>query len=302
MFRRLLRTFEIQTSPFEKIKMLYQIQEAYHAIYMAEDSGSDDPMANFKVGSAMEHNFASTRINSHLGTEGPRNASNDVSVAGFRRLFQDGSLRPKSLFRDLQYIAALIPTDILDNNEEGHAFWNATIAALSIRDDIVHTMIEIADAIVKHHTQSRGHSSVASAAQAQRDSATFTSSRPSSAAATEKVSHYTMADAAQLYLIAAKGGNSVAQRELATLYLTHPEIMKRTVAPLARAGDVFKSVAAADALKGRKGSVYGDRGLDGKYDPVIMAIAMHWMELAAKGGDELAKNTLKAKDEIDRIP
>lgn len=316
-FQNLLSTFDVLSSPFEKLKILHQVQELCQCLITTDETDSDNSANPILLGSSPRATHTSTQFDCHIRANGVSYTKTD-SASAFRHLFLNSSMRPKALFRDLQYIAALVPSNILNNSEEGHAFWNATIAALSVQEDITHAMIETADAIIKHHTQTRGHSSTASSAQAQRDSATFTTSRPGSAtAAAEKVSQYTMADAADLYLIAAKTGDCTAQRELATLYLTHPEMMKRVVAPFAKAEDVFKGAAVTEALReeGRKANsgaytVYGGYGgygtreevVHGKYDAVAMAIARHWMELAAKGGDELAKNTLRATDEIERIP
>lgn len=319
-FRQLLYTFEARSSPFDKVKILYDIQEIHEAMRTTSDMKPNKISTTFNLQPVLDPIDLNDRTQRRLSEL--RNASNDSHVAAFRQLFLDPTLRPKTLFRDLQYIAALVPASILDNNNEGHAFWSATIAALSIKSDMVTSMIETADAIVQHHTLTRGHSFAASTAQAERDSATFAPSRPTSAAATQSISHYSMSDAAQMYGVAAREGNAVAQRELATLYLTHPDMMKRVIAPMTKAGDVFKGAAAVDGtgskagIGGRRGSGYGvggigsggdkeqgsGRGDEGaKYDPVAMAIARHWMELAAKNGDQLAKNTLKATDEIEKI-
>ena len=298
-FRDLFRAFSVDPSPYRKLKMLCEIHETYQTSLLGQDIYGTEASTAQGVRMASEDWHHHDSSDSH----NPPDARNDVSISLFRRLLGDKTLRPTTLFRDLQYIAALVPKTILESNtEESQVFWSATIAASSVKGDMIQSMIETADAIVTYHTATRGHSSVTSPAQAERDSATFTSSRPSSAAAVDNISQYTMADAAHLYLIAAKEGEPVAQRELATLHLTHPELMKRVIAPMTKASDVFKGTAT-DGAKGRKSSDYGlDKEEDGKYDPVTIAIARHWMELAAKGGDELAKNTLKATDEIERIP
>ncbi|KAL1304223.1 hypothetical protein AAFC00_000643 [Neodothiora populina] len=308
-FQHLLKTMSVSPNPRDKLRALYQVQEVSRIVVE-----SDNTQAGWSHSEEHKRDGTSTRRRSSSVLSDQHDASSTPSnndVVNFRRIFLDGSIRPKTLFRDLQYIAVLVSSTVTDETEEGQAFWNATIAAMSIKQDILRSMIETADAVVAHHTLTRGHSSVASAAQAERDSATFTMSRPGSAAAAEGIIQYDMSDAAQMYMIAANEGDPVAQRELATLYLTHPETTKRAVAPLTKAGDVFESAAASYSIKGgRRGSVYGGGGGDGqqrqddhdKYDPVAMAIARHWMELAAAGGDDLARNTLKATDEIERIP
>ena len=89
-----------------------------------------------------------------------------------------------------------------------------------------------------------------------------------------------------------KEGDPVAQRELATLYLTHPELLDRIIAPMTRPQDVFKN------METRSKKDEDAR----RYDPMTMCVAQHWMELSSKGGDVLATNYLQSKDEMERIP
>lgn len=307
-FRQMFRRFELHSSPSAKLHDLWHIQIRLHRHcskrqFSVGKKTSTETMRNSSE-TIDTQSYDDDASDSYQGGLETLQATSDDLIDGFRRLFRDTYIRPKALFRDLQYIAALVPAEKLDNDVRSRAFWNATIAAMSIKQEITQSMIQTADAIVSYHTSLRGHSSVSSAAQAERDYATFTSSRPSSATASENISQYTMADAATLWQITAKEGDPVAQRELATMYLTHPETMNRITAPLAKTDDVFKG-AAVDPARGRRRSYnkgMGEQHSDGKYDPLTMAVARHWMELAAKGGDELAKNTLKASDEIEKIP
>ncbi|TIA75173.1 hypothetical protein D6C83_00360, partial [Aureobasidium pullulans] len=212
----------------------------------------------------------------------------DNTILSFRELFQNQQLRPKTLFRDLQYIASLVPLNVLDNTPRGRAFWNATIAALDLKEGICQGMIETADQIIHHHTFNRGHSHVTSAAQAERDAAAFSPSTPQHS--DPSIADLSMSDAATLLQLTAKEGIPAAQRELATLYLTHPELLGICLSPFSKLRDVFK-----DVEKDRE-------QLSERYDPVAMAVAQHWMELSAKGGDGPAARYLRAKDEFDRIP
>lgn len=288
-FSSLSRRFTVQPDPMVKLEVLSDIQVLLLTL---------EPMGRFESGPSPagrsetlslepsvtivspHQSFADPGVFSH---QRPLKGDN-AAVLGFQRLFRDNLLRPKSLFRDLQYIASLVPSHTLDSTNQGRAFCNATFAAVSLKQNICQSMIETADNIISYHTCSRGHSYVTSVLQAERDSNTFSPVPPNSAAVAS-ASAYTMADAAQLLQITAREGNIVAQRELATLYLTHPEIMGRVIAPFTKPQDVFKDGMVE--VKGRKDV--------GKYDPLTMAVAQHWMELSAKGGDSLAAKYLKAK-------
>ncbi|KAJ8133805.1 hypothetical protein OY671_012981, partial [Metschnikowia pulcherrima] len=143
-----------------------------------------------------------------------------------------------ALFRDLQYIASLIPSSTLDSSPHGPAFWNAAAAVLRSKSEASKKLVETADSIIDYHTNNRGHGRSASSAQQQRDSATF--SAPLRTPSAELIAHYSMADAALSSQITAREGDPAAQRELATLYLTHPELMDPVVAPFASPSEVFR--------------------------------------------------------------
>ncbi|GAB7351030.1 hypothetical protein MBLNU459_g1516t1 [Dothideomycetes sp. NU459] len=288
-FSGLLQKFTLQPDPIIKLECLAEIQSLLLTLNPEELSGASIEESECTgVVSTQDNTMASSQGPVKFGTFAQERPVQGESAAvhGFQRLFQDCSLRPRSLFRDLQYIASLVPSHTLDSSNQGRAFCNATFAAVSLKQKICQGMIETADDIISYHTSSRGHSYVTSALQAERDSATFASTPPTSTAIAT-ASEYSMTDAAQLLQITAREGNPVAQRELATLYLTHPELMTRVIAPLTRPRDVFKDGTVE--TKGRK-----DVG-QGKYDPLTMAVAQHWMELSAKGGDGLAAKYLKAK-------
>jgi chromatin assembly factor 1 subunit A len=44
------------------------------------------------------------------------------------------------------------------------------------------------------------------------------------------------------------------------------------------------------------------RNDDRRSDPQNMCLALHWMQLSANGGDELAKNNLREREEFDSFP
>ncbi|KAG9941186.1 hypothetical protein KCU85_g9659, partial [Aureobasidium melanogenum] len=285
VFRMLLRRFELQASPYAKLDILLELESMLKAYSV--DRGLED-VNNASQSDAIL--FAQRRPSLRIDTSSaPRTAlGHDSTILSFRQLFRDPQLRPKTLFRDLQYIASLVPLNILDSTPRGRAFWNATIAALDLKEEICQSMIETADQIIQHHTFNRGHSRVTSAAQAKRDAAAF--SPPTPQPSDPLVADLSMSDAAILLQLTAKEGIPAAQRELATLYLTNPDLLGICLPPFSKVKDVFK-----DVDKDREAA-------SERYDPVAMAVARHWMELSAKGGDEHAVGVLRVRDEFDRIP
>lgn len=293
VFRMLLRRFELQANPYAKLDILLELQTMLRA-HRAESVQEDGPFSRHDSLEPTSNLFVQNAFGLRIDTStAPRPSSgHDTTILCFRQLFQKPDLRPKTLFRDLQYIASLVPLSILDSTSRGRAFWNAAIAALDLKQEICQGMIETADQIIHHHTFNRGHSRVTSAAQAKRDAAAFSPSIPQPNDDTS-IADLGMSDAAILLQLTAKEGIPAAQRELATLYLTHPELLSVCISPFSRLRDVFK-----DDGQGKKEKEM----LSERYDPVAMAVAQHWMELSAKGGDGPAARYLRAKDEFDRIP
>jgi len=215
----------------------------------------------------------------------PNPASTDMIVDTLQDLFRDADIRPKTLFRDLQFIASFVPAAVLDKTERGKAFWDAGLAALGLKQDVCRTLIEIADEVVVHYTQSRK----------------TTSSSPDAAPtnANGELMRYSMQDAAKMWTITAKEGDPVAERELAIFYLTHPELVERVTAPLSKPRETFKA-QVMEMHKGKEGIV-NERDRE-RSDPATMCAAYHWMELSALGGDELAKKYLRQREELNAIP
>lgn len=220
----------------------------------------------------------------------------DAIAEVLQSLFRDANVRPKTLFRDLQFIAAFVPPNILDRTEKGKAFWDTGLAALSLKQDVCRTMVEVADEVVKVHTQPR-KPSVASDDSVES---------PCSTAA------YTLADAARMWTITAKEGDPTAQRELALFNLSNPELVERTTLPLSKPREVFKQTVMekygarsgsstrypSDRARAGLGSAVPAGGADAakdgdvRSDPALMCVAIHLMEAAEQGGDELARTFL----------
>lgn len=192
--------------------------------------------------------------------------SEDQIVSTLRDLILE--VKPKTLFRDLQFISAFVPSDHLNKTDRGTAFLQFGLAALSLKDEICNSMVEIADRIVSQELDRR---------------------HPLPGAEFYPRPGHAIEDAAGMWIITAKEGNPVAQRELAILYLTHPELLPRVTLPLTLPRDTFKA------------EMMYRRGKDSKSDPQSMCLALHWMQLSAIGGDTLACNRLREREEFDSI-
>ena len=193
----------------------------------------------------------------------------DDIVNSFLTIFRDPKLRPLTLFRDLQYIAAFIPSETLDQTAQGKAFWDAGLAALALKEDLCESMINRANQITAYH---------------------ISSSKSTDPLNETTLTNTTLRDAANLWLITAKEGSPAAARELGLFYLTHPELLPRVTMPLSKAKDVYKSVMSIDARTGDK-----EKGV---LDRFTFAVVFHWMEYAAKGGDKDAMDFMKGNGEL----
>ncbi|KAL2258528.1 hypothetical protein VTK26DRAFT_8132 [Humicola hyalothermophila] len=210
-------------------------------------------------------------------------ANMDAIANILQSLFRDPSLRPKTLFRDLQFIAAFVPPTVLDKTERGKAFWDAGLAALSLKQEVCRTMVEVADEIVKNFTQSRSGAAInnnnnnnnnnnrqGAGAGGGAESPFPNSPDPTGTAADDPLSSsppspppsplplttHSLADAARMWTITAKEGDPTAQRELAIFYLSNPELVPRTTLPLSKPREVFKQAVIEK---------YGGGGSSGRY-------------------------------------
>ncbi|KFA72450.1 hypothetical protein S40288_08350 [Stachybotrys chartarum IBT 40288] len=248
-------------------------------------------------------------------------ATTDAITNELQTLFRDAGIRPKSLFRDLQLIASFVSPSILDKADRGKAFWNTGLAALKLKSEVCRTMVEMADEVIAAHTYTRKSTSdLAAGAGEAVPSATGTPPPPSTT--------YGLDDAGRMWAITAKEGFPTAQRELALFYLSNPEFVERTTLPLSKPREVFKQAVmekygrndrarlgvAGQGASGAPGAGGGSRGLGGgnagsgeggglggkegdvRNDPGLMCVAVHWMEAAEKGGDELATSFLRQNE------
>lgn len=282
-FKSIFELFTVQCDPYAKLKHLNDIQRLIKP-YLAGKQRTSNAATK-----AMDDDTSEQLLHSVAGRH--VTPDSELLTEGFYTLFCQRDIRPTAIFRDLQYIASLVPSSVLDGSSKGQAFWNAAVAAIRLKSEARKKLVEMADSIIDYHTNNRGHGRSASTAQQQRDSATFTA--PSRTPSAELIAHYSMADAAHLLQITAREGDPAAQRELATLYLTHPELIDHMIAPFALPVDVFR-----DEIEGRWKR---DRDPE-RCDPRTMCVAHHWMVLGAKGGDALAREFLRQREEMERLP
>ncbi len=228
----------------------------------------------------------------HMRITQPDNLSLDIFntdsiINALVAIFHDPTLRPRTLYRDLQYIAAFIPPSILDHTPQGKAFWDTGLAALALKEDLCVSMITRATNITNYH---------------------IAAIEPSLHTSDPSLATTTLRDAAQLWLITAKEGSPHAARELGLFYLTHPELLPCVTSPFSKAKDVFRYIISGDNHKGSGsgggglGGVLGEAGssMPRGLDPWTFALVFHWMELAANGGDRDARDFMRGNGELSR--
>jgi hypothetical protein len=332
-FRRLLNKFATHPNPFSKLHALYELElliiaslssrsnRAYSnrrdtlpAVPQSPTLGaipelsSREPATQTARAKNLEEAIANceerrshtmTQDRAHTASPQPLRSgarspvgppSTDMIVEVIQGLFRDADIRPKTLFRDLQYIASFVPAQMLDRTARGKAFWDVSLAALGLKQDVCNSMVEFVDSIVARNSNRDPASQQMNGSVARRPTADPDRRADADAAA----SRYTMEDAARMLLITAKEGNATAERELAIFYLTCPELVHRTVLPLTKPKDVFKT-----ELLNRERKASQDPA---RSDPMTMCVAQHWMEQSKKGGDTLATKYLRARSDLESIP
>ena len=296
VFRRLIETFSRHGNPFVKLKALRDLRALVVASLNCPNNVKFVPNTyvepagqgtrNTKQTERRRVSFSESRPAYDLERDGLRTPKSPIAesialdsqpseyykptdtqiVDALKDLLLE--IKPKTLFRDLQFISAFISSETLNKSDSGKAFLQFGLAALSLKDDVCNSMVEIADTIVSQEL-SRRPRPVGYDMSVRRGNA--------------------IEDAAGMWIITAKEGNPVAQRELAILYLTHPELLPRVTLPLTSPRDTFKA------------EMMYRRDKDSKSDPQSMCLALHWMQLSAHGGDELARNRLREREEFDSI-
>jgi hypothetical protein len=329
-FRRLLGRFQTHPNPFSKLHALYELElliiaslssrtgRTYNSrretlppvpqsptLGTMPELSSREPATQTSRAQNLEeaianceerrsHSMNIERVSNasplpHNGTRSPVGPpSTDMIVEVIQGLFRDANIRPKTLFRDLQYIASFVPAQMLDKTARGKAFWDVGLAALGLKQDVCRIMVELVDEVITQNSK-RDAGKVSSGAAVEKAGASSTTPAP----ADEPISKYTMEDAGRMLLITAKEGDAVAERELAIFYLTSPELVHRTVLPLTRPSEVFKT-----ELLNRERKASQDPA---RSDPMTMCVAQHWMEQSMLGGDQLAAKYLRQRSELENI-
>ena len=197
----------------------------------------------------------------------------DQIVSTLLNILRSDILRPHTLYRDLQYIASFIPPATLDQTPQGKAFWDVSLAALALKEELMNANIARATEITTYH---------------------LTVNKPPQVPDTKIqtplwLTRTTLRDAAHLWVTSAKEGSPVAARELALFYLTHPEMLRRVTMPLSEAKDVFGVISPLGQTSG------------GVLDPLTFAVVLHWMNVAANGGDGEARDFLRDNGALGRL-
>lgn len=188
----------------------------------------------------------------------------DAIAEELRRVFKNAKMERRTLFRDLQFIAAFVPSSVLDLTDMGKAFWDVSLAALSLKEEYLRIVTETASELFKYST---GMLSV------DMDSSLL--------------SQWTLQDCAWLWSVASKEGDTEGQRELAIMHLSHPHIAPICLVPFTKLSTVFTPAVLED---------YRINEDPEKLDPIRMSIIKHWMTSAAAHGDNIASEYLSQQD------
>ena len=175
------------------------------------------------------------------------------------------AIRPKTLFRDLQLLATFISQEVLASQANAVAFERVAAAALDYKKDIVKNMVNVA----------------------MRDSI---QNQPLNSPARRSMPAARARELAQWYVYAAQEGDAQAMRELATLYLSHPDHIKPVSKALTPPTEVFHP----DRLYKPNRSSYQNVTRS-------FCLALHWMQLASAHGDKVAKKELQSRSQTNPI-
>lgn len=292
-FSQLLDVFSRNANPYVKLGALRDLRALIVASLDRDGDASPTPTQNFINSQGMgttqklrlnRHSFTEERLRQDDSFQTPAspapesvdfdshpsydllNTSESRIITAIKNILRE--LQPKTLFRDLQFVSAFVPSETLNKTDSGTAFLQFGLAALSLKEDVCASMVELADRIVSQELNRRHSQQAFDFISRTQDP---------------------IEDAARMWIITAKEGYPVAQRELAILYLTHPEILPRVTLPLTLPRDTFKA------------EMMYRRDRDSKFDPQSMCLALHWMQLSASGGDELARNRLREREEFESL-
>ncbi|KAJ3555473.1 hypothetical protein NPX13_g10346 [Xylaria arbuscula] len=166
-YQRLLRMFSIHPSPYTKLNILYELEQLISASLSSggrrlrlaprsqpvshdDHGGSVKQEQGDKERRSAAHSGLALRSASDVETRSaaPNNKGHQESLrTALQSLLRDIDIRPKTLFRDLQFISAFVPASVLDL-DRNDAYFDMVVAAMSLKTEVVSTMVEVADGIV----------------------------------------------------------------------------------------------------------------------------------------------------------
>jgi hypothetical protein len=281
-YKQAIDKFCKQSSPLLKLEALYELKTLV-ILHMREDASSTPLHSGHKpdrkrqlgeslpssrrsslnqttFGKVRGHNEVSNQEDQDTGEVIP---SEDEIVQSLKTILME--TKPRTLFRDLQYISAFVPPEIMNKTENGQAFLQVGLAALAYKDDVCWSMVDVAAKIITTDGVKR-------------------ISDGSSTLGT------TLSDAAHYLILAAKEGNPVAQREVASLYLTHPGLLQPHSLPLSLPRETFRTEM-----------MYWRHGKPQEPHAEAMCLALHWMQHASSNGDEIARRKLMEREGSNSI-
>jgi hypothetical protein len=281
-YKQVTDKFCKQSSPLLKLEALYELKMLV-ILQMREDASSTPLHSSQKperkrqlgaslpssrrsslnqttFGKARDHNEVSTQEDQDTGEVIP---SEREIVQSLKRILME--TKPRTLFRDLQYISAFVPPEIMNDTENGKAFLQVGLAALAYKNDVCWSMVDVAAKIIT------------------TDGVKRVSDGPSALGTT-------LGDAAYYLILAAKEGNPVAQREVASLYLTHPGLLQPHSLPLSLPRETFRTEM-----------MYFQHRKPHEPHAEAMCLALHWMQHASSNGDEIARRKLMEREGSNSI-
>ena len=243
---RKLAILHLQSIPAEATPLSQSKNNASRSLPSSRRSSFDPRTASSTTSSSKASTVKdATASLSHVHDEPPER----VIVPRMKDLLFD--LSPETLFRDLQYIEAFVPSELLDRTESGRAFFQFGLAALQYKKEICQSMVDVAEGLVGKDMIKR------------RTMDAHDTPAP-------------LRQAAEYWILAARENDRVAQRELAKLYLSFPDSVPTVTLPLSLSSEVFK-----DDIRWKE--IDHENISHNK-----LCLALHWMQQAATNGDEFA--------------
>jgi hypothetical protein len=278
-YKQVTDKFCKQSSPLLKLEALYELKMLV-ILHMREDASSTSLRGSHKserkqqLGESLPSSRRSSLNQTTFGKAGGHHEvsiqedqevipSEDEIVQRLKTILME--TKPRTLFRDLQYISAFVPPEITNKTENGKAFLQVGLAALDYKDDVCWSMVDVAAKIIT------------------TDGVKRISNEPSTLGTT-------LSDAAHYLILAAKEGNRVAQREVASLYLTHPGLLQPHSLPLSLPRETFRTEM-----------MYWQHGKPQGPHAEAMCLALHWMQHASSNGDEIARRKLMEREGSNSI-